>query len=666
MADSREGDFQNPGVHDGSIFTVSSSTNGLSEYVSGAGNAAFRGDLLAVSWNGNLPLDLTTQGDGEIFPGTIWVAVYGGDSIAVFTPDSPVTCSNTYSFTLDDDGDQYSNADEIDAGSDPCNPSSLPLDADGDFISDINDNDDDNDGLVDTIDRFPLDSNNGLTTFPPLDYELLNGDPGFGLFGLGFTGLMHDLESDYLNLYADEENSDIEIIAGGAAGLLTYNPAPQGSALGGSNTQINGFQFGLNVQATTPPFTINAEILDPDLKGSNGSIGLFIGDGSQDNFVSLGVTRDGIILTQEINGTASIETFPVDNLAGLPFAEVMLSVNPQEGSVLPMVRLEGNPLEVLGNKRPLGAPLREVVQSAPALAVGLLADNPEGTNFSSTWDSINITLNNEAGCDGIWSNLEESNGEPQARHEADYVRIGNLFYLVGGRGERALNIYNPATDTWTAGATPPVEFHHFQAVAVEGELWIAGAFIGNFPQETPLDHILIYNPVTNSWREGPSIPRPRGGGGVVFYNRKLYLICGITNGHIGGHVAWLDQYDLDTGEWTTLPDAPQARDHFRSVLIDDVIWNAAGRRTASQSSVGSFGNTVTQTEAHNEVEVLDPQTEQWSTLPPLLQGRHGSGVIQYEGDLYIASGNATRGGGNEITSQEKYNTAATHSQRVSR
>ena len=305
-----------------------------------------------------------------------------------------------------------------------------------------------------------------------------------------------------------------------------------------------------------------------------------------------------------------------------------------------------------------------------------------------------------ASCDGVWTTLENSNGEPQARHEADYVRIGDLFYLAGGRGDRALNIYNPETDTWTTGASPDFEFHHFQAVEVDGELWCAGAFTGGFPGEDPLEYIYIYSPTDDEWRVGPTIPRPRGGAGVVVRERKLYLVCGITNGHIDGHVTWFDEYDLDTGEWTILPDAPQARDHFRSVIVGDVLWNTAGRRTATQSPEGVFGNLVSevdyydfssgawgtlpsdsniptpragnaainfrekvlvvggestsQVDAHNEVELLDPVTEQWTILPPLLQGRHGSGVIEYEGDLFIASGNLRRGGGNETTSQERY------------
>jgi len=82
---------------DGALTTIKSSTNGLDEYTASNFAGAMRGDLLTVAFNKNLyrlvlngngtavtskdvlmgqvaevPLDVTTQGDGDIFPGTIW------------------------------------------------------------------------------------------------------------------------------------------------------------------------------------------------------------------------------------------------------------------------------------------------------------------------------------------------------------------------------------------------------------------------------------------------------------------------------------------------------------------------------------------------------------------------------------------------------------------
>jgi hypothetical protein len=112
MADPVEGDFRNPGVDDGSLYTWNSSTNGITEYTSADFfEGAMVGDLLVASFDGNIyrikltqdgtavqfveslasgfgsiPLDVTAQGTDEIFEGTFWVANYASGSITVFEP----------------------------------------------------------------------------------------------------------------------------------------------------------------------------------------------------------------------------------------------------------------------------------------------------------------------------------------------------------------------------------------------------------------------------------------------------------------------------------------------------------------------------------------------------------------------------------------------------
>ena len=108
-----------------------------------------RGDLLAAEWDGYVnrfhlnaagtavaehdrrssptssvhPLDLTTTGDNGPFPGTIWLADHVSGDIFVFEPNDfgggGATCTGADNATLDEDGDGYTNADEIDNGTEP-------------------------------------------------------------------------------------------------------------------------------------------------------------------------------------------------------------------------------------------------------------------------------------------------------------------------------------------------------------------------------------------------------------------------------------------------------------------------------------------------------------------------------------------------------------------
>ncbi|MGS0527979.1 hypothetical protein ACU8V7_25110 [Zobellia nedashkovskayae] len=67
-------------------------------------------------------------------------------------------------------------------GTDICSGGSQPNDYDGDFISDLNDPDDDNDGIPDSQDAFAIDADNGTTTNLPIDYPFWNNRSGNRIF----------------------------------------------------------------------------------------------------------------------------------------------------------------------------------------------------------------------------------------------------------------------------------------------------------------------------------------------------------------------------------------------------------------------------------------------------------------------------------------------------
>jgi len=300
---------------------------------------------------------------------------------------------------------------------------------------------------------------------------------------------------------------------------------------------------------------------------------------------------------------------------------------------------------------------------------------------------------------GQWTLLPEGD-LPMLRAENGFVRVGDLFYLIGGRGNRPVDIFDPATGSWTRGAAPPMQLHHFQGVEYEGRIYVLGAMTGGFPTEPPVPAIQIYDPASDQWSVGPEIPdgRRRGGAGVVVHEGLIYLIAGIQNGHTDGHVSWLDVFDPRDGSWRQLADAPRPRDHFHAAVIDGRIYAAGGRRSSAATgqvfeltvpevdvydlATGQWstlppsanipteragtatvvldgrllvigGESGAQAIAHSEVEAYDPSTGSWTTLPPLQVGRHGAQAIVHGDAIYIAAGSSIRGA-REINSQEVF------------
>lgn len=298
-----------------------------------------------------------------------------------------------------------------------------------------------------------------------------------------------------------------------------------------------------------------------------------------------------------------------------------------------------------------------------------------------------------------WQTIIPADGsEPIARHEAAFVKVKNRFYLLGGRRIQPVSIFDPKTKTWSEGAAPPIEMHHFQPIVHKNIVYIVGAMTSGYPGETPVPNIYSYDPESDTWEQGPKISseRLRGSTGNVLVGNTIYVACGIRDGHRNDHKTWLDTYNIKTGEWTVLPDAPRARDHFQATVVHRKIYLLGGRQSKAPKETfkhtlnevdvydiksgkwqtlatklpteraGNMaishksdifvigGESEGQKSAHDEVEVLDTKTGEFTTYPKLQRGRHGSGLLLHKNAIYVASGSGNKGGSPELKTMEKY------------
>ena len=419
-----ECDYRPPGGANGALAVFGSSTNGLVRYTASNFGGALQGDLLAASFSnqiqrmklnaagtsavlvealfsnvGYIPLDLTTLDDLAPFPGTIWVVNIGNGAITIFEPVDFSSCIGAYDVALDEDADGYSNADEIDNGTSPCSAADFPPDFDGDFLSDVNDPDDDNDGAPDVSDPFAIDPDNGATTQLPLVLSWDNDAPNpGGLLSLGWTGLMTNGSSDYLDLFDPSQ-----MTAGGAAGVMTVDLVAPGDALAAANNQQYAFQVGVDVGPATGIFTVQSRILGPfggltplDFQ----SMGIFLGTGGQDDYVKLVLAANGgaggVLLAREIAGAYTAQPAAGVALPGPNFVDLYLEVDPGLANVT--ASYEVTTAGVPSGRIPLGSP-----ESVPAswlngsqpLAVGVISTSSgSGSPFPVTWGSFQVTAQN--------------------------------------------------------------------------------------------------------------------------------------------------------------------------------------------------------------------------------------------------------------------------------
>ena len=286
-----------------------------------------------------------------------------------------------------------------------------------------------------------------------------------------------------------------------------------------------------------------------------------------------------------------------------------------------------------------------------------------------------------------WS-LKQAEGSFTPREENTCIAIGEEIFFIGGRGKLPVDVYHVTDNSWRALRRTSMEIHHFKAVNYKAEVYAVCAQYGSYPREKPYANIQIYNPITDSWRIGDSIPhdRRRGSAGCVVYKNKIYVVCGIVDGHWDGHVKWFDEYDPATGKWKILPDAPHARDHFEAVVLNDKLYCIGGRKSygatkqvfnltvpyvdvfdfktgkwetlattiptqragASTVVVGDeiivIGGESSQPLAHDECEAYNPVTNTWRHLPRLAVPRHGTTAVNVDGTIYMGAGASRRGG----------------------
>ena len=109
-----------------------------------------------------------------------------------------------------------------------------------------------------------------------------------------------------------------------------------------------------------------------------------------------------------------------------------------------------------------------------------------------------------------WEFLASSDGTtPTCRHEAAMVELDGKLYLMGGRGSRPVEEYDPVTGRWRSLGKPPFEVHHFQPVVLDGTVYVVGAFTGGFPNENNVPGVWTWEPVSNVWTQVSTIPAAR-------------------------------------------------------------------------------------------------------------------------------------------------------------
>jgi len=218
---------------------------------------------------------------------------------------------------------------------------------------------------------------------------------------------------------------------------------------------------------------------------------------------------------------------------------------------------------------------------------------------------------------------------PEAlRGHAHAVGANSLLYSFSGvnNGVRVNSSYsyNPTTNVWTTIASIPVGVWESRAVTgADGRIYVLGG-------ENNLNGNQIYNPTTNTWTTGASIPASGGLIGtaaVVDGSGLIHAIGGASSSYSGVSSHYV--YNPTTNTWTTAAALPGAIAQAGATLgADGKIYVVGGKNYAGNNSAPFF----------QSVYVYTPSTNTWATDTSLPISLGETKAVTLGADIYTLAG----------------------------
>lgn len=214
---------------------------------------------------------------------------------------------------------------------------------------------------------------------------------------------------------------------------------------------------------------------------------------------------------------------------------------------------------------------------------------------------------------------------PTARQEVAAAVVGGKIHVAGGllddgRATDVVEVYDPATDLWSAAPRLPVPLHHAMAVGWRDRLVVLGGFTGSLGGPASSKVFLLEG---GRWTELPELQNPRGAGAAAVVGSLVVVAGGLGP---AGHVAPVEVFS-GMGGWRERAPIPSLRDHLAGATDGRLLFAAGGRRAGGQLSA---------------FEAYDPAGDVWSRLPDLPTARSGLGAAVADGLVITVGGEGPR------------------------
>lgn len=202
---------------------------------------------------------------------------------------------------------------------------------------------------------------------------------------------------------------------------------------------------------------------------------------------------------------------------------------------------------------------------------------------------------------------------------------------------RSAERYDPATNAWTATPLMAVaRSNHRVAVLQSGRVMASGGYNWNAPYNAAPGYgavrdVEIYDPATNTWTAAASLGTHRWLHTIaVLLDGRVLVAGGLTRNDYGATTAAVEIYEPVAATWTPAPPMLWERRHATATtLLDGRVLVAGGRGRLN-------GGVFTGAEV---AELYDPATNTWSATGPLVRPRENHAAVRLQdGRVLIVGG----------------------------
>jgi N-acetylneuraminic acid mutarotase len=232
-----------------------------------------------------------------------------------------------------------------------------------------------------------------------------------------------------------------------------------------------------------------------------------------------------------------------------------------------------------------------------------------------------------------------------------YAACQNKIYVLGGSAGVPTRVYDPATDTWEIRASTHETRGIVHANVVDGKIYVMGGqYLGFITLLYPVSSNYVYDPETDTWSQMADIPVGVGGYASAVVDGKIYIISGGMDFPHHPYTNLVQIFDPATNHWTNGTSIPTFVYNARACVITEP--SGEKRIHVIGGQLRYSWQVIPDIDGVDLHQVYDPETDTWTNATTMPTPRTGLGLATINNEIYAIGGEHN---GTLILANEKYN-----------